>query len=82
MVGFSLSDREIIYLLETIRESLKHPSDPDYIFLPNDSAGSLELRRWREDFGVQAICYEATPGHPEVLEFVKFLTEQAVTTGK
>jgi hypothetical protein len=76
MLGFSLADREIILLLETLRESLKHPSDPDFIFLPRDSAGPLEIRRWREDFGVQVIAYDPSPGHPEVLEFVDFLVGQ------
>lgn len=73
MIGFSFSDREIMQMLEIVRESLKHPSDPDYIFLAKGSAGPLETRRWREDFGVQVIPYEATPGHPEVLELINYL---------
>jgi hypothetical protein len=76
MLGFSLADREIIYLLETLRESLKHPSDPDYILLPSGSAGTLEIHRWREDFGVQVIPYEHSPGHPEVVEFIQFLVSK------
>ena len=61
-------------------ESLKHPSDPDYIFLAKSSAGPLETRRWREDFGIQVIPYEASPGHPEVVELLNFLTERAAST--
>jgi hypothetical protein len=77
MLGFSFSDREIMLMLEIVRESLKHPSDPDYIFLAKGSAGPLETRRWREDFGIQVIPYEATPGHPEVVELLTFLAEKA-----
>lgn len=80
MLGFSFSDREIMLMLEIVRESLKHPSDPDYIFLAKGSAGPLETRRWREDFGIQVIPYEASPGHPEVVELLNFLTERAAST--
>ena len=80
MLGFSFSDREVMLMLEIVRESLKHPSDPDYIFLAKGSAGPLETRRWREDFGIQVIPYEATPGHPEVVELLNFLAEKASTT--
>jgi len=73
MLGFSFADRELMLLLESLRESLKHLSYPDYIFLPKDSVGSVEMRRWREDFGVQVIPYEPSHGHPEVLQFINFL---------
>lgn len=76
MLGFSFSDREITMLLEIIRDALKHAGDPDYIFLPKGMAGPLEARRWKEDYGIQVIPYEATPGHPEVLEFVNFLASK------
>lgn len=77
MLGFSFSDREVMLMLEIVRESLKHPSDPDYIFLAKGSAGPLETRRWREDFGIQVIPYEASDGHPEVVQLLNFLAEKA-----
>lgn len=80
MLGFSFADRELMLLLESLRESLKHQSHPDYIFIPKDSAGSVEMRRLREDFGVHAIPYEPSPGHPEVLEFIIFLVSQIETS--
>lgn len=76
MLGFSFSDRELMLLLETLRESLKHRNNPDFIFLPADSAGRVEARRLREDFGIQVIPYEPSEGHPEVLQFINFLISQ------
>ncbi len=80
MLGFSFADVELKLLLEELRESLKHRSHPDYIYLPGTSVGSVETRRLREDFGVEVIPYDATPGHPEVLEFINFLIEQKTPT--
>lgn len=77
MLGFSFADRELILLLETLRESLKHRNNPDFIFLPAASAGKVEARRLREDFGIQVIPYEPSDGHPEVLQFVNFLIAEA-----
>jgi len=76
MLGFSFADPELRLLLEELRESLKHRSYPDYIFLPAEAAGSVEARRLREDFGVQVISYDPTPEHPEVLELINFLIAQ------
>jgi hypothetical protein len=76
MIGFSFADPELRLLLEALRESLKSRSHPDYAFLPRESAGPLEMRRLRDDFGVQVIPYDPTPGHPEVLEFIMYLIER------
>ena len=73
MVGFSFSDRELTLMLETLRVSLKSQSSPDYIFLPEDAAGEVESRRFREDFGVEVIPFKATKGYPEVLQLINFL---------
>jgi hypothetical protein len=82
MLGFSFSDPELRLLLEEHRESLKSRAHPDYIFLPRDSVRSLETRRLREDFGVQVIPYEPTPGHPEVLEFINYLAQHGSAAAK
>lgn len=76
-LGFSFGDPELRLLLEQHRESLKHRSDPDYILLPTTAVSSVERRRLREDFGLQVITYDATPGHPEVLPFVSHLADIA-----
>lgn len=73
MLGFSFSDRELTLMLETLRVALKSQSSPDYIFLPEDAAGEVESRRFREDFGVEVIPFKPTKGYPEVLELVNFL---------
>jgi len=76
MMGFSFSDRELLLLLETIRESLKHRATPDFILLPERSAGQVEMFRVGDDFGDQVLPSAASEGHPEVLEFVNYLVAQ------
>ena len=76
MLGFSFSDKELMLLLETLRESLKHRANPDYILLPRKAAGQVERFRLREDFGVQVISYDPSDGHPEILNFVNYLLSQ------
>lgn len=60
-------------LLESLRESLKHRSSPDFVFLQSGEVGNVEAKRLREDFGVQIIKYNPSPGHPELSEFVSAL---------
>ncbi len=76
-VGFSFGDPELRLLLEQHRESLKHRSSPDFILLAADASSVVEKRRLREDFGLQVVSYEATPGHPEVHAFVSHLADIA-----
>ena len=73
MLGFSFDDPEIRLLMESLRESLKYGSQPDYIVIERDKKGQVELRRWREDFGLEAIEYDPSPGHGEVLKLVEHL---------
>ncbi|MFQ5629427.1 MAG: SIR2 family protein [bacterium] len=73
MLGFSFADPELRLLLEGLRESLKNRSHPDYIFLPKSAIGAVESRRLRDDFGVQVITYDPSPGHQEVLQLINFL---------
>jgi hypothetical protein len=40
-------------------------SDPDYIFIAKGSVGHLETRRWRDDFDIRVIPFEATPAIPK-----------------
>jgi len=76
MLGFSFADPELRLLLETHREALKHRNSPDYMLLPRDSAGPVEVHRLREDFGLQVIAYDASADHREVLDFVQYLADQ------
>ena len=77
MLGFSFSDYELRLLLEEMRESLEHRSDPDYIFLRSSEVNDTQKRRYREDFGIEVITYDPTPGDPEVLQFIDALAEAA-----
>lgn len=74
MLGFSLSDKELLLLLENTRESLKGRSSPDFVFLSSQSAGKVQVRRLREDYGVQVISYEESSGHPELLQLMEYLS--------
>jgi hypothetical protein len=76
-IGFSFSDPELRLLLEQHRESLKHRSSPDFILLAADACSDVEKRRLREDFGLQVLPYEPSPGHPEVHAFVSYLADLA-----
>ncbi len=74
MIGFSFSDRELTLLFESIRDSLKYRTHPDYIFLAEGETGPVEARRWREDFGLEVIPYTLSdPSRPEVWQFVEAL---------
>jgi SIR2-like protein len=76
-LGFSFKDRELLLLLESLRDSLKHRSSPDFVFLPSQEVGSVEAKRLREDFGIQVIRYNPSPGHPELCEFISALIEKS-----
>lgn len=80
MLGFSLSDRELLLILEDLRASLKHRSSPDYLFINSKTFGKIERKRLREDFGVECLTYEMTDGHPELLEFIETLATFASPT--
>jgi hypothetical protein len=73
MLGFSFADYELRLLLEAMRESLQHRSDPDYIFLRSSDVNDVQKRRYREDYGLEVITYDPTPGDPEVLQFINAL---------
>jgi hypothetical protein len=59
---------------------MKHGSSPDYLVLPKGEKGKVEKRRLRDDFGIRVIEYEASSGHPELVELLEYLAQ--VRTGK
>lgn len=73
MLGFSFADPELTILTESLREWLKHRSSPDYIVLPLGQKAAVEKKRLREDFGLEVIEYEPTPGHPELNQLIDYL---------
>jgi hypothetical protein len=82
MIGFSFADPELAVLTESLREWLKHRSSPDYIVLPTGQKAAVEKKRLREDFGLEVIEYDATPGHPELTELVEHLATFVPKAGK
>jgi len=75
MMGFSFADPELSVLTESIRESLKHRGYPDYLVLPKGEKGPVEKKRLLDDFGLEVIEYEPTPGHPELLQLINYLAD-------
>jgi hypothetical protein len=73
MLGFSFDDPELRLLMESLRDSLKYRSMPDYILIPKGKKGSVELKRWHEDFGLQALEYDASNNHREIIEIIDYL---------
>ena len=73
MLGFSFDDPELRLLMESLRDSMKYDSEPDYILLKRGEIRRVELRRWRDDFGLEAIEYDASPDYREVLELIEHL---------
>lgn len=80
MLGFSFSDPELVLLTESLRESLKYRSSPDYILMPEGAKNSVERKRLRDDFGLEVIEYKPSPGHREVAQLVKYLAGVAGNT--
>jgi hypothetical protein len=76
-VGYSLSDPEIEFHLERIRHLFKHSVDPDYIILADGQKNAMELQRWREEYGVEAVFYPRDSTHsglPQILRaMVRFV---------
>lgn len=70
MVGFSFSDPDIT---DVIAEGAEGSGKGDFIVLPKGKKDRIEMRRLRNNFGVQVIEYEPTDGHPEVRELVDYL---------
>ena len=80
MLGFSFSDPELVLLMETLRESLKYRSSPDYILTPVGEKNTVEKKRLREDFGLEVLEYKPSANHVEVLDFVKYLAKFAAVS--
>lgn len=76
MLGFSLADRELTLLLETIRHTLGYRSTSHYIFLEADRVGDVETRRLKDDLGIEVIKYKPSKKYTEVLEFVNFIVDK------
>jgi len=82
MIGFSFADPELMTLVEALREAMKHGSSPDYLVLPKGEKGKVEKRRLRDDFGIRVIEYEASPGHPELIQLIEYLAQVRASKAK
>jgi len=72
-LGVSLNDPEIDLLLSYLHDAFHGSGQYHYVLIPENQYIDTISNRWRKDYKVHCITYQASPGHPEVLEFVKDL---------
>jgi hypothetical protein len=72
-IGSSLSDPDFRWILERINETFGGKVHRHYALVPDAQIGKKELQHWRDFFGIHLLPYRATPGHPQVDEFLKGL---------
>lgn len=80
-VGFSFSDEELMLTLAELRWYLKSASQPDYILLADNSCTSVERSRFRDDYGLEVLCYPNDGSHSGVKEFLKQLLDESRVEG-
>lgn len=72
-VGVSLSDPETELLLGYLHDAFHGGGVYHYALVSKAEFNATVVNRWRKDYKVECLCYEATTGHPEVLSFVQAL---------
>ncbi len=72
-VGASLADPELKLLMSFIHDSFHGGGAEHYALLPRGVVTEVIRTRWKKDYKVQIITYEASPNHIEVEEFLKTL---------
>jgi len=72
-VGVSLTDPETKLLLAYLHDAFHGSGAYHYALVPRDQFPQTVVSRWRKDYKVNCISYDATPGHPEVVRFLKTL---------
>jgi hypothetical protein len=72
-MGVSLSDPETELLLGYLHDSFHGGGVYHYALVPRSEFNETVVNRWRKDYKVECLCYDATAGHPEVLQFTREL---------
>lgn len=70
-VGFSLDDREVLFHLERLRHKFSYVSQAHYALLPKNSFSNIEIRQFRESYGVEVITFDKEGGYKEIDTFVR-----------
>jgi hypothetical protein len=69
-LGFGFSDPHIDAILSFLRESNSGLGSPHYVLT---QVTEIQKRNLERNYGVSVINYSSTPGHPEVVEFIRLL---------
>ena len=72
-LGVSLDDPETQLLLDFLHDAFHGSGVYHFALVPEDQFNETAANRWRRDFNINCLRYEATAGHPEVGEFVNRL---------
>lgn len=75
-VGTSLTDFDLLLLLDEMRTAFKGYGSFHYALMPQQGAGRIRRKRFERDYGIQIITYLATEGHPEVRQFLEELRDE------
>jgi hypothetical protein len=82
-LGFSLTDREIILLLDELRNAFKGYTGKHYALISTEGVGNIERRRFERDYNIHIIPYTpSAEDHPEVKAFLSKLAEKCKQAGK
>jgi hypothetical protein len=76
-LGVGLNDPELKLLLGYLHDAF-HGGTQHYALVPQSSFSETVVNRWRKDFRVECLRYEASPKHPEVERFVELLPKGAI----
>jgi|GEM_PF-7015725 len=73
-VGYSLSDPDLIAVLDELRSAFQGNSNTHYALMSTDSVTSIEIRNWEGNNNIQVIPYSpSNEKHPEVKEYLENL---------
>jgi hypothetical protein len=74
-LGASLADPEMWLLLGYLHDCFHGSGTYHYALLPNGDEAETMFNRWKNDFQVNCIHYDASADHREVAEFLKSLPQ-------
>lgn len=72
-LGASLGDPELWLLLGYLHDCFHGSGTYHYALVPRGDESEAMFNRWKKDFQVHCIHYDASPDHREVLQFLKAL---------
>jgi hypothetical protein len=72
-LGVSLDDPETQLLLDFLHDAFHGSGVYHFALVSEDDFNETAANRWRRDFNVNCLRYQASAGHPEVNEFVQML---------